>query len=54
MVAAVAFAEALFPLSSRNIPLPFWQHCGSLLQQRLPSLHGVTRGNTPVVSSKGT
>ncbi len=45
MVAAVALADTSFPFSSRNIPIPFWQHSASLSQQRLPSLHCVTRGS---------
>jgi hypothetical protein len=50
---AVALAATTFPFSSRNTPSPSWQHCGSLLQHRLPSAHSVTRGNLLPLSSEG-
>jgi len=53
VVAPVALAETTCPLSSRNTPFPSWQHCGSLLQQRLPSSQGTTRGKMPKYSSGG-
>lgn len=47
---SVGLVDTCLPCSSRNTPLPFWQHCGSLLQQRLPSAQDVTRGKAPFVS----
>lgn len=33
VVAPVARVDTISPPSSRKVPLPSWQHCGSLLQQ---------------------
>jgi len=40
----VALSSIMLPLLSRKTPFPVKQHVESLLQQRLPSEHCLTRG----------